>query len=47
MIVDLELQKRMSRSFRMDLPVAFPTKSDEVFFNVIAQLTARCKVVNF
>jgi len=31
----------------MDLPVAFPTKSDEVFFNIIAQLVARCNVVNF
>jgi hypothetical protein len=31
----------------MDLPVAFPTKSDEVFFNIIAQLSAWCNVLNF
>jgi hypothetical protein len=31
----------------MDLPVAFPTKSDEVFFNIIAQFAARCNVVDF
>jgi len=31
----------------MDPAVAFPTKSDEVFFNIIAQLAARFNVVNF
>jgi len=31
----------------MDPTVAFPTKSDEVFFNIIAQLAARRNVVNF
>jgi len=31
----------------MDLPVTFPTESDEVFFNIIAQLTSRGNVVNF
>jgi hypothetical protein len=31
----------------MDLPVAFPTKSDEVFFNIIAQLAAWRNVLNF
>jgi len=30
----------------MDPAVAFPTKSDEVFFNIIAQLTSWCNVVN-
>ena len=34
-------------SIRMDLAMTFPTKSDEVFFNIIAQLAARCNVVNF
>ena len=32
---------------RMDLAVALPTESDEVFFNVVAQHTARGDVVNF
>jgi hypothetical protein len=31
----------------MDLAVAFPAKSDEVFFKIIAQLAARRNVVNF
>jgi hypothetical protein len=31
----------------MELPMAFPTKSDEVFFDIIAQLTSRGNVVNF
>jgi hypothetical protein len=31
----------------MDSAVAFPTKRDEVLFNIIAQLAARCNVVNF
>jgi len=31
----------------MDLAVAFPTEGDEVFFSIIAQLTARRNVVNF
>jgi hypothetical protein len=31
----------------MDSAVAFPTESDEVFFDVIAQLAAWCDVVNF
>jgi hypothetical protein len=31
----------------MNLPVTFPTESDEVFFNIIAQLTSRGNVVNF
>jgi len=31
----------------MDPAVALPTKSDEVFFNIIAQLTSRGDVVNF
>jgi len=31
----------------MEPSVAFPTKSDEVFFNIIAQLAGRCNVVNF
>ena len=35
------------KSFRMDLSVAFPAKSDEVFFNIIAQLAARCNVLDF
>jgi hypothetical protein len=30
----------------MDPAVAFPTQSDEIFFNIIAQLAARCNVVN-
>jgi hypothetical protein len=31
----------------MNLTVAFPAESDEIFFNVIAQLASRRKVVNF
>ena len=31
----------------MDSVVAFPTERDEVFFHIIAQLAARCDVVNF
>jgi len=31
----------------MDSAVAFPTKSDEVFFHIIAQLAARRNVVGF
>jgi hypothetical protein len=31
----------------MDPAVAFPTKSDEIFFNIIAQLAAWFDVVNF
>jgi hypothetical protein len=31
----------------MDLPVACPAKSDEVFFNIIAQPTSLGNVVNF
>jgi hypothetical protein len=31
----------------MDPAVACPTKSDKVFFNIIAQVAARCNVVNF
>jgi hypothetical protein len=31
----------------MDLAVAFPTKSDKVFFNIIAELASRRYVVSF
>ena len=31
----------------MDLPVAFPTKSDEILFNIMAQPASRRDVVNF
>jgi hypothetical protein len=31
----------------MDLAVALPTKSDEVFFNITAQLTSQRNVMNF
>jgi hypothetical protein len=31
----------------MDLPVTFPTESDEVFFDIITQSTSRSNVVNF
>jgi len=31
----------------MDLPVTFPTESDEVFFDIIAQFTSRGNVVSF
>jgi hypothetical protein len=31
----------------MNLPVTFPTEGDEVFFNIMAQLTSRRDVVNF
>jgi hypothetical protein len=31
----------------MDLVVAFPAKSDEVFFNIMAALASRRNVVNF
>jgi hypothetical protein len=31
----------------MDSAVAFPTKSDKVFLNIIAQLAALCDVVDF
>jgi hypothetical protein len=37
----------MPNSSRMDLPVASPTKSDEILFNIIAQPTSRHNVVNF
>jgi len=31
----------------MDPVMAFPTERDEIFFDIIAQLTARYNVVNF
>ena len=31
----------------MDLAMAFPTESDEIFFNVMAQLASRHDMVNF
>jgi hypothetical protein len=31
----------------MDLAVAFPAESDEIFFSIVAQLTSRRNVVNF
>jgi hypothetical protein len=33
-------------SSRMDLPVASPTKGDEILLNIIAQPTSRHNVVN-
>jgi hypothetical protein len=32
---------------RMELSVASPAESDEIFFNIIAQPTSRHNVVNF
>jgi hypothetical protein len=31
----------------MDLPVTFPTESDEILFSVMAQSTSQHNVVNF
>ena len=45
----IEIASSPSRQItvQMDPSVAFPTKSDEVVFHIIAQLAARCNVVNF
>ena len=47
--LEIEIASSPSRQITVqtDPSVAFPTKSYEVFFNIIAQLTSRCNVMDF
>jgi hypothetical protein len=38
---------KLSKSFRMGLPVAFPTEGNEVLLGIMPELTSRRNVVNF